>query len=115
MMPNTTLFPLWKPADFRMAAGGNMFSDRLVGQGNGYTGYHLHKFFESIPVLRHKYRTYGHSTRDALKMPLGKIHEYLHFAINCVTQRPNLKDSFKRKAGGFEAIIGWKPLLFEHF
>jgi len=47
-------------------------------------------------------------------MPLGKIHEDLHFTINCVTQRPNLKDSFKRKAGGFEAIIGWKPLLFEH-
>ena len=113
MMPNTTMFPLWKPSDFRMAQGGNMFSDRLVGQGNGYTGYHLHNFFESVPVLRHKYKTYGHSARNALKMPLGNIHEDLHFAINCVTQRPNLK-AYKRKAGGFEAIVGWKPLLFEH-
>eukprot|EP00550_Attheya_septentrionalis_P000068 CAMPEP_0198286386 /NCGR_PEP_ID=MMETSP1449-20131203/5478_1 /TAXON_ID=420275 /ORGANISM="Attheya septentrionalis, Strain CCMP2084" /LENGTH=478 /DNA_ID=CAMNT_0043984105 /DNA_START=315 /DNA_END=1748 /DNA_ORIENTATION=+ len=114
MMPNTTMFPLWKPVDFRSARGGNMFVDRWVGRVNGYTGYHLHNFFESIPVLRKKYQTYGHANPDALEMPLGEIHEDLHLTINCVTQRTNLKEHYKHKAGGFEGIAGSKPLLFEH-
>eukprot|EP00978_Attheya_sp_CCMP212_P016424 scaffold43007_cov54-Attheya_sp.AAC.7 len=121
MMPNTTMFPLWKPVDFRSTGGSRIIvEDKALGE-YGYTGYHFHNFFDSIEVLRGKYATsYGHASPSASRMPLGKIQEDLNIAINCVTERPDAVQykkklkSKKRVVGGFGAIAGLRPLLFEH-
>jgi hypothetical protein len=120
MMPNTTMFPLWKPVDFRSTKGTQLMGqDKALG-AYGYTGYHFHNFFDSIEDLRGKYATsYGHANPSASRMPLGKIQEDLNIAINCATERPDVPykkklTSKKRVMGGFGAIAGLRPLLFEH-
>ena len=109
MMPNTTMFPLWKPQDFRNTEGG-----RSVPGDQKYSAFHLHNFFTSVKVMRNKYVTYGHAVARAGQKPLGKIHPDINLAINCITQRPNAPDAgYKRIEGGFDAIDGPTPVLFQ--
>eukprot|EP00588_Corethron_pennatum_P002791 CAMPEP_0194287176 /NCGR_PEP_ID=MMETSP0169-20130528/34156_1 /TAXON_ID=218684 /ORGANISM="Corethron pennatum, Strain L29A3" /LENGTH=512 /DNA_ID=CAMNT_0039033805 /DNA_START=11 /DNA_END=1549 /DNA_ORIENTATION=- len=110
LMPNTTMFPLWKPLDFRSTAGGFQSSSKQA-----YTGFHIHNFFTSVKDLRRKYATYGHGTKKAERtgMPLGNVSKDLNFSINCATGRPDANVVRKRTVGGFDAIDGPTPVLFQ--
>jgi len=48
-------------------------------------------------------------------MPLGKLQVEINLAINCATERPDAKDSErKRMIGEFEAIDGpTPPVIFQ--
>ena len=105
LMPNTTMFPLWKPLDFRSTEGG-----RMVSGNQTYSGFHLHNFFSSIKILRNKYATYGHQVHHADKIPLGKLAKDIHLTVNCVTERPDPR----LMAGGFKAHKGPSPIVFQH-
>jgi len=104
LMPNTTMFPLWKPLDFRSTEGGNM-----VSGSQAYSGFHLHNFFSSTKVLRNKYATYGHPVKGANHIPLGKLQGDIDLAVNCVTGRPDSR----RIARGFKAIDGPTPIVYQ--
>eukprot|EP00588_Corethron_pennatum_P025139 CAMPEP_0194311756 /NCGR_PEP_ID=MMETSP0171-20130528/8686_1 /TAXON_ID=218684 /ORGANISM="Corethron pennatum, Strain L29A3" /LENGTH=463 /DNA_ID=CAMNT_0039065959 /DNA_START=124 /DNA_END=1515 /DNA_ORIENTATION=+ len=110
LMPNTTMFPLWKPLDFRSTEGGTQGSDKQA-----YSGYHLHNFFTSVKDLRRKYATYGHMVKGAegTGMPLRDIDKDLGFIVSCATGGPDVKDFRKRIVGGFDAIDGPTPVLFQ--
>jgi len=104
LMPNTTMFPLWKPLDFRSTIGG-----RRVKGNQIYSGFHLHNFFTSIKILRNKYATYGHMVKHANEIPLGKLHTEIDLTVNCVTERPDPRLA----AGGFKAQKGPSPIVFQ--
>lgn len=109
MMRNRTMYPLWKPDEMRLMQGGRMATGKAK-----HTAFHLHNFFPSTEVLRKKYRTYSHPHGDAYKKPLGNLSEDVDLAVNCVTDRPDKFGlRYPRLRGGFQAIDGPKPILFE--
>ncbi|KAL7462135.1 hypothetical protein ACHAXS_002528 [Conticribra weissflogii] len=73
------IYPLWDAVDFRMEVGGNM---RSKGDGSP-TGYHFHNFFNSGEEIHVKYRTYGHSIKDAMEMPIWDLSPDLKLAVDC--------------------------------
>jgi hypothetical protein len=92
LMPNTTMYPLWTSEEMRTFAGG-----RQAG-----IGFHLHNFFLSTSDLRKKYLTYSHPVSGAMKLPLGKLHENIDFAVNCVTGRlGDVADASKKLTEGW--------------
>ncbi len=108
-MPNVSMYPLWKSHEIRSLEGG-----RQINTGRDvYCAYHFHNFFDSIPILRNKYVTYGHSDQEAASKPLGEIQEDVNLTVNCVTERPDRQNGIHRLEGGFNAIAGQKPILFQ--
>jgi hypothetical protein len=105
---NTTMFPLYKPSDFRMVGG-----SKLVGKNGGvYSAFHLHNFFDSVALLRNKYRTYGHGYDGAEKIvPLGSLHEDIDLAVRCMTNRSDVHLPRVREERGFESIGGMPHTL----
>ena len=111
---NTTMFPLYKPSDIRMIDGGEMVN--LNGSTRGYSAFHLHNFFDSIALLRHKYKTYTHGYRGGEKLiPLGDLHEDIDLAVRCMTNRKDGHLPNVREEKGFESIDGMpQPLAFQN-
>jgi len=110
MMPNITQYPLWKGEDIRTLAGG----DQTKGD-EPQSAFHLHNFFLSTQTLRNKYSTYSHASAKLRNKPLGQIDTDLEFAINCVTERIESKSQeYYSVTGGYEAIQGHGPILFDH-
>jgi len=111
---NTTkMYPLWRPVDFRNADGGARYGELPI---DGQTGYHFHNFFDSIDILRTKYKTYGHSVGDADFKPVAKFHHDLDRGVRCIMGRPDddIRPAFPYNRGGFEGIEGRRPIIFEH-
>ena len=109
-MPNTTMYPLWKPEDFRMVQGGEMIG--AIGDIK-FSAFHVHNFFDSIEILRNKYVTYSHPDEQSNTIPLGEIHGDVKLTVTCIkniAKNPNndlLKD-WKKKAS--RPV----PILFNH-
>mmetsp|Transcript_2515 Transcript_2515/g.5495 ORF Transcript_2515/g.5495 Transcript_2515/m.5495 type:complete len:894 (+) Transcript_2515:69-2750(+) len=78
-------YPLWDAVDFRMEVGGNM---RSKGDGSP-TGYHFHNFFNNGEEIHVKYRTYGHSIKSAMEMPLWDLSADLKLAVDCTHDSSN--------------------------
>jgi hypothetical protein len=100
MMPNTTDFPLWNAADFRITPGGKQ-------PGVGHTGYHFHNFFTSFDQIRLKYETYGHPVQGARDMALGNLHADTDLFVKCAMNR---QDGDRRLLGGLNEVKGDIPL-----
>ena len=109
---NTTMFPLYKPSDTRMGGGGDM----VQGKGGEHTAFHLHNFFNSIALLRKKYRTYSHGYKGEERLiPLGKFHEDIELTVRCITGRNDDHLNLRRDERGFKAIAGFsQPLAFKN-
>jgi len=91
-------FPLWDGRDIREINGN---SDGLLNYVNldktqqeakdqktavYGTAFHLHNWFNSLEVLRHKYATYGHAYKEAISIPLSKIQGDLDTLVRCNRQ-----------------------------
>lgn len=106
MMPNTTHFPLWNAADFRIIQGG-----KQPGSESGiYTGYHFHNFFTSFDQIRLKYETYGHPIEGARNMALGELHEDIDLFVKCAMNR---QGGLHRLIGGLKEVKGDIPLALQ--
>lgn len=106
------MFPLWKPVDFRSTEGGTMLADKRRKQ----TSFHFRNFFPSIKVLRKKFNSYTHADPllDHETIPLGFNVDMITM-INCALGRKDAKDAKnKRLEGGFDAIDGDTPILFQN-
>jgi hypothetical protein len=103
MMPNTTHFPLWNAADFRLTPGGKQ-------PGSGHTGYHYHNFFTSFDQIRLKYLTYGHPVQGAGNMALGELHSDINLFVKCAMNR---QDGNRRLIGGLKEVKGGIPLALQ--
>merc|ERR1712238_496608 len=78
-------FPLWDGRDIRETNGNeagvteeyhlNTTQQEAKDKGTAVygTAFHLHNWFHSLEVLRHKYATYGHALKEAVSVPLSKI------------------------------------------
>ena len=110
-MPNTTMYPLWRPIDFRNTGG----ADGLTSDHHNHPiGFHFHNFFSSMKVMRHKYFTYGHANKDAFTMRLDETHNDLKMTLNCIRGIYDVKDPKQRPLeGGFDAIQGATPIAFQ--
>ena len=54
-----------------------------------HLGFHYHNTFESVDVLRNKYKTYGHPNKKALTVPIGEIHADLDLMMECALNNHN--------------------------
>jgi hypothetical protein len=99
MMPDTTHFPLWNAADFRMTPGGKQ-------PGSGHTGFHFHNFFPNFDRIRVKYETYGHPIQGARTMALSDLHSDIDLFVKCAMDRPD----GDRLPGGLKHVEGPIPL-----
>lgn len=97
MMPNTTQYPLWNAADFRMTPGG-----RQPGAKLKHTAFHFHNFFARFDQIRLKYETYGHPVQGATTMALGALHEDVQLFVECAMNRQGTTTA--RLEGGLQAI-----------
>lgn len=102
-MPNTTDYPLWNAADFRVTPGGRM-------PGRAYTAFHFHNFFTRFDQIRVKYETYGHPVAGASAMALGALHSDVELFVQCAMDR---RGSAKRLHGGLDALQGDLSLAFQ--
>lgn len=102
-MPNTTMYPLWKPEDFRMIQGG-----RQIGDETGWSAFHLHNYFNSIEVLRRKYLTYSHPIEDAEISSLNNIHGDVTTMLNCLQK---LEEDHSMTTIASDRPI---PIIFQH-
>jgi len=135
LVPSASKVPLWNPADFRMILCGDQpmarpphdptKEDDDINSNPDYsrfTGYHLHNFFADFNAIRHKYKTYGHSTDGTIPrkqqtsmLALGEIHADLGFLHSCVgnDESEDLSKYKPRVQGGFAAIPKYfVPLYF---
>ncbi len=106
MMPNTTMYPLWTPNDFRLVLG-----KKYVRDETGVSAFHLHNFFSSLKILRNKYVTYGHPIYGADTKPLGDIHEDVKFTVNCLE---GFEDDSNDVWMSSTAIYRTIPILFKN-
>jgi hypothetical protein len=103
---NRTQGPLWDATDFRMESGSKL----ATGRKDLHTAFHFHNFFNSIAILRNKYKTYGHPVRGALEMPLGELHPNdVGFMVDCLMNRSEDGNKHRRARGG------WKSLNPNHY
>ena len=83
--------PLWDATDFRMEKHGSIKasgSTPVVGKNQLRTGFHFHNFFDSMEILRRKYKTYGHPIEEAYTRSLTDIQPNdLGFMVDCLTGR----------------------------
>jgi len=105
-------FPLWDGRDIREINGNeagltdyvNLNTTQQEAKDKGAavygTAFHLHNWFNSLEVLRHKYATYGHAFKEAVSVPLSKIQGDLDTLVRC-----------NRKIGNenIPADVGVKP------
>ena len=54
-----------------------------------HLGFHYHNTFESVDVVRNKYKTYGHPNKKALTVPIGEIHKDLDLMMECALNNHN--------------------------
>ena len=54
-----------------------------------HLGFHYHNAFESVDVLRNKYKTYGHPNQKALSVPIGEINKNLDLMMECALNNHN--------------------------
>jgi len=54
-----------------------------------HIGFHYHNTFESVVVLRNKYKTYGHPNKKALTIPIGEINKDLGLMMECALKNHN--------------------------
>ena len=107
------MYPLWSAMDVRSQAGGGQHRSLINGtRRNLHTAYHLHNFFGSLEVLRFKYRTYAEKLEGAEDRPLAGMHDDLSLAVSCVRGEQN-PGTVRRVMGGYGAIQGPRPILFE--
>ena len=109
MMPNVSMYPLWKAEEFRTLEGGAMVGG--IG-ANSFSAFHLHNFFDSIEILRNKYVTYSHPDEKFATIPLGDIHEDINLTVTCIGKlaENHDKDPFTILKEGNRRI----PILFNH-
>jgi hypothetical protein len=105
MMPNTTQFPLWNAADFRMIPG-----FKQPGSNITHTGYHFHNFFTSFDQIRLKYETYSHPVQGARNMALGELHQDVDLFVKCAMNR---QGGVPRLLGGLKEVKGDIPLALQ--
>jgi len=109
-MPNITMYPLWRPVDFRTVAGGDLHSD----MDKLHIGFHFRNFFPSIEVMRNKFATYTHGSEKAWTIPIGEIHQDLNMTVNCMKGIPDEANAETiALKGGFAALKGAIPVAFQ--
>lgn len=99
-------FPLWDGRDIREVNGNKDGLTSYVppySDGHGTTAvygtaFHLHNWFDSLEVLRHKYQTYGHALGDATTLPLSKIQDDLDTMVRCNRRLGNALPSIPKSA-----------------
>jgi len=110
-MPNTIMYPLWRPVDFRNVEGGDLHSDI----DELHIGFHFRNFFPSIEVMRNKFFTFSHASEKAWIKPIREIHEDLNMTVNCVKGIPDEENAETiALKGGFEALKGAIPIAFQN-
>jgi hypothetical protein len=120
MNNSTKKYPLWNAADFREQDGGQYAEwkgRRETGRPAAYvSAFHFHNFFDDLKTLRNKYFTYGHASPDAMKRPLSSVHADIDIVVRCVHGLPNPNSTWeiKRFRGGFDDILGPKPIFFQN-
>lgn len=79
------------------------------------SAFHFHNFFDDLQTLRNKYLTYGHADPDAMNIPLSSVAEDVDIVVRCVHGVPNNSSTsvLSRFRGGFEDILGPKPIFFQ--
>jgi len=119
-MPDTKMYPLWKPDDFRMLVGGQSLKGPYLKSSNGtwkdhgVTGFHLHNYFYTSHAIRYKYLTYGHRRPDAFRTPLGQLSQDLELAVKCAQESgsPQVGLYWLLK-GGFDTLQGPAPIAYK--
>lgn len=77
----------------------------VSGEDGLHTAFHLHNFFDSLEVLRRKYKTYGHPDEHALDKQMSLIMEGdVGFMVDCLMDRNETDNEWKRTAGGWKSI-----------
>lgn len=104
-MPDVTMYPLWKPEEFRMFHEG----DVDYSNSQGINGFHFHNFFSSMETMRHKYKTYGHPLGDDADKALFKIHPDTKLFARCVT---GMMVDPNENGVSFDSIEGPTPVLY---
>lgn len=99
------MYPLWNAADYRTLGGGKQVSFPQNPELLSHNAYHLHNFFESTDILRHKYATYGEPLEKAKTEPLATIHDDLSVVVSCVHGWQN-HGQRKYHIGGDQAALG---------
>ena len=91
-------FPLWDGRDIREINGNG---DNLVNFVDEFrpgrvekeavygTSYHFHNWFRDLAVLRHKYQTYGHPSKNAGHVVLSKVQGDLDMMVRCARELGN--------------------------
>ena len=105
-MPDVTMYPLWKPEEFRMFHEG----DIDYSGTQGVNGFHFHNFFNSLETLRHKYKTYSHPLGDQASQALFKIHADTKLFARCVT---GIMVDPNEDGVNFDSIEGPTPVLYK--
>jgi hypothetical protein len=117
---STKKYPLWNAADFReedVPQYAEWKGPRETGGPAAYvSAFHFHNFFDDLRTLRNKYLTYGHAEPGAMKDPLSSVHDDIDIVVRCVHGVPNPNSTWeiKRFRGGFEDILGPKPIFFQN-
>ena len=98
--------PLWDANDFRMEKRGSVRisgNSKSLGKNQLKTGYHFHNFFDSMDVMRRKYRTYGHPVTEAYTRSLTDIQRNdLGFMVDCLTGRRESGSKWTQPKPGHE-------------
>jgi len=84
-------FPLWDGRDMREVSGSDEPLTNFVNaERRGHrdtahfgTAYHLHNWYTDTEVLRHKYATYGHASKEAINVPLSKVQGDVDLMVRC--------------------------------
>ena len=75
-------YPLYFATDVRMEPGfGVQKKDKSP------TAFHFHNFFQSNTEIHHKYRTYGHASKQAWMKPIWDLHEDIALGVSCALGR----------------------------
>jgi hypothetical protein len=118
-------WPLFNGADMRIAPGDSGVPAHWLDKNGQFkdnkqeiwgVAYHLHNFFDSLEVLRNKYRYYAHSDGMAFAKHLGRLDGDLDVVVRCVRKLPVQEgrgsDTRGVFSGGYIGTVGNKPIFF---
>jgi len=118
-------FPLYNGADMRINPGDSGEPGHWRDKPGSYNGkqeeiwgiaYHFHNFFDSLQVLRSKYRYFAHPDHLAFKKHLGQLEYDLDVLVRCVKKLPiqahRSPETRGVFSGGYTGTVGNKPIFF---
>jgi hypothetical protein len=118
-------WPLFNAADMRIAPGDSGVPSHWIDKNGSFqdnkqeiwgVAYHIHNFFDSLEVLRNKYRSYAHADGMAHTKHLGQLDGDLDVVVRCVKKLPIQEgrepDTRGVFSGGYDGTAGNKPIFF---